>query len=85
MRSTGATITEIIEAYGNRFGQYVRIAEIAATTGLTAQELAEAINELLECDDFEAEPDPFGHRHTDEDRAYGPVIGGERRHLIRFI
>jgi hypothetical protein len=84
MKSTGAVITEILEAYGDRNGQHVRIAEIAEVTGLTAQELAPAITELLECDDFRAEPEPFGWRITAEDRTYGPVIGGEARHLICF-
>jgi hypothetical protein len=85
MKSTGAVITEILETYGNRNGQHVRIAEIAQVTGLSAQELAPAITELLECDDFTAEPEPFGIRITAEDRAYGPTIGGEQRHLVRFL
>jgi hypothetical protein len=84
MKSTGAVITEILEAYGNRNGQHVRIAEIAQAAGLTAQELAPAITELLECDDFRAEPEPFGWRITAEDRAVAPMIGGEARHLICF-
>jgi hypothetical protein len=84
MKSTGAVITEILEAYGSRNGRYVRIVEIAQAAGLTAQELAPAITELLECDDFRAEPEPFGWRITAEDQAVAPMIGGEARHLICF-
>jgi hypothetical protein len=82
MKTTGAAITEIIEAYGNRNGQWMRIAEIAEITGLTREELTEAITELLESDDFRAEPEMHRHRITDRDRAVAPKIGGEARHLI---
>jgi hypothetical protein len=84
MRSTGAAITEIIEAYGNRTGQWVSITEIADKTGLTRQELTEAITELLDSDDFWAEPEMHRHRITDRDREIAPRIGGEPRHLIRW-
>lgn len=82
--TSGAAITEILEAYGNRYGTWVSITEIADTAGITKEDLAEAITELLECDDFHAEPHPFSFRITDRDREICPVIGGEARHLIRF-
>lgn len=82
MKTTGAAITEIIEAYGSRNGQWVRISEIAQATGLTRQEMTEAIAELMECDDFRAEPEVHGHRITDWERANAPKIGGEARHLM---
>lgn len=85
MKTTGAVITEIVEAYGNRAGQYVRISEIAATTGLTREELAAAITELMDDEDFTAEPEPFGFRITPADRAVAPIISGEARHLIFWI
>ncbi|MFI7547224.1 hypothetical protein [Actinoplanes sp. NPDC049599] len=83
MRSTEAVITEIVEAYNCRWGQWVRVAEIAAKVGLTREELAAALETLMDEDEtFRAEPEPFGHRVTAEDRAVAPVIGGEARHLI---
>ena len=82
MRSTSAVITEIIEAYGDRTGQWVPVAEIAEHTGLTREELTEAITELMDSDGFQAEPQPFGWRITARDREIAPVIGGEARHLI---
>jgi len=84
MRSTGAVITEIVEAYNGRFGQWVPISEIAQPASLTKEELAEAIAELIEEDDFRAEPAAFRHRVTPEDEDLAPVIGGEARHLIRW-
>jgi hypothetical protein len=84
MKTTGAVITEILEAYGNRFGQWVRISEIAQTAGLTRDEILPAILELMEDEDFRAEPEPFGHRITAVEREYAPVIGGEARHLIMW-
>lgn len=84
MRSTGAVITEIVEAYNGRHGQWVRVSDIARPAGLTRGELAEAFAELLEDGDFRAEPEPFNHRVTPEDQAVAPVIGGEARHLIRW-
>ena len=83
--TTAAAITAIVEAYGNRHGQYVRIAEIAATTGLTREQLGDAITDLLDDEDFTAEPEPFGFRITPADRAAGPIIGGEARHLIKWM
>lgn len=89
MRSTGAIITEIIEAYGNRFGQWVSINEIADKTGLTEAELAEGITELMEDQEhFWAEPEVHGHRTISRAqydagvRPVAPVIGGEARHKI---
>ena len=40
--------------------------------------------ELLGDEEFRAEPEPFGHRTTEADKIYGPVIGGEQRHLIKW-
>lgn len=82
MRSTESVITEIVEAYNGRFGQWVRITEIAEKAGLTRDELTEALTDLMNDEDFRAEPEPFGHRITAADKAIGPVIGGEARHLI---
>jgi hypothetical protein len=82
MKTTGAAITEIIEAYGNRNGQWVRISEIAQATGLTQEEMTEALTELMEDDDFRAEPEAHGHRITAWERANAPKIGGEDRHLM---
>lgn len=82
MRSTGAAITEIIEAYGNRWGQWVSVTEIADKTGLTRTELTEALTELLEDRSFYAEPEQIVWRLTDRDREVCPVIGGEARHKI---
>lgn len=85
MKTTGAAITEIVEAYGNRFGQWVKITEIAEMTGLTREELTEAFIELLEDrEHFWAEPEMHRHRLTDRDRKIAPVICGEARHLIRW-
>jgi hypothetical protein len=80
--TTGAAITAILEAYGNRYGTWVPITEIAETVGLTRDELTDAITELMEGDDVQAEPQPFGHRITARDREIAPVIGGEARHLL---
>lgn len=82
MRSTEAVIGEIIEAYQAIGGEYVRIEEIAKRAGLSREEIAEAIEELIEDEDFRAEPQPFGHRITDWERENAPVIGDEARHLI---
>ena len=82
--STGAAITEIIEAYQALGRGWVRIADIAKQTDLGRDEIAEAITELMNDDNFCAEPEPFGHRLTEWDRWFAPVIGGEARHLIRW-
>lgn len=83
MMTTGAAITEILEAYGNRQGQWVRIAEIADKTGLTKQELTEAFEELLACAEFQVEPAPFpGQQLTARDREIAPVIAEEARHFF---
>lgn len=78
--------TEIREAYDiirdhNR-NRYVRITEIQAMTGLTAGDLATEIAALMADTSFTAEPQPFGHRITADDRRYQVMIGGEARHLI---
>jgi hypothetical protein len=83
-KTTGAIITEIVEAYAGRNGQWVRIAEIAERSGLTAEELQIGIEDLMQDEDFRAEPEPFAFRITDADRAVAPVIGGEARHLISW-
>lgn len=84
MRSTGAVITEILETYGSRFGQMVKVSEIAEAAGLTPAEVADAVEELLLSDDFRAEPEAMTFKVTEADRRYAPVIGGEPRHLICF-
>jgi hypothetical protein len=84
MRSTGAVITEIVEGYAARGNGWVSLTEIADGRGLTREELTEAITELLEDDEFRAEPQPFGHRITARDKDLAPIIGGEARHLIRW-
>lgn len=81
-KTTAAAITDITEAYGNPAGRWVRVADIAAAANLTPTDIHNAITELLDDDDFRAEPDPIGSRITDADRYYAPVIGGEPRHLI---
>lgn len=81
-KSTGAVITDIVEAYGNRHGKWVRVAEIAKKAGLTPEELKPAIEELMGDEDFRAESEPLGHRVTADDRKYAPIIGGEPRHQI---
>jgi hypothetical protein len=82
MKTTGAVITEIIEAYGNRFGQYIRIAEIAQARNLTPAEVADAITELMGSEGFTAEPLASNRDALEADQRYGPIIGGERRHVI---
>jgi hypothetical protein len=83
MKTTGHITTEIIEATANTTG-WTRIADIAKTTGLTPAQIAEGIADLMDAEGFEVEPEPFNHRITADDRHYGPVIGGEQRHLIRW-
>lgn len=75
-------VTQIIEAIGNRRGQWIKISDIAETAGLTKDELAEAITELMEFEDFRVEPEPMNFRVTARDREICPVIGGEQRHKI---
>lgn len=77
-------VTRIIEAIAGRT-KWSRIAEVAVTIGATPAEIKEAVATLLaDCDDFRAEPEPFGFRITEADKAYAPVLGGEARHLIMF-
>jgi hypothetical protein len=78
MKTTGAVITEIVEAYNGRTG-WMRISEIK---GLTRDEITGAITELMDDPDFRAEPEPFAWRITDADRQVAPIIGGEARHQI---
>jgi hypothetical protein len=82
MMTTGAAITEIVEAYNGRLGQWVSITEIADKTGLTKAQLTEALTELLDDGDFWAEPEVHRHRISDRDREIAPIIGGEARHKI---
>jgi phage portal protein BeeE len=84
VKSTDAVVTDIVEGYGNRYGQWVRVSEIAEKAGLTKEDLKPALEELMDDPDFRAEPEPSRHRITAEDRKYAPVIGGEARHLIRW-
>lgn len=84
MRSTGAVITEIIEAYGEHWGRWARLEEIAAPAGLTQAELEAALADLMQDRDFRAEPEPLCHRLTAWDLAHAPIIGGEARHIIRW-
>jgi len=84
MKTTGAIITEILETVGGRMNEWTRIADIAQSAGLTPEEINEGIMELLGDEEFRAEPEPFGHRTTEADKIYGPVIGGEQRHLIKW-
>lgn len=84
MRSTGAVITEITEAYYALGAGWVRIEDIAKRKDLTREEIKHAIEELMDWEGFQAEPQPFGHRITTWDRENAPEIGGEQRHLIRW-
>jgi len=85
MTETAEAITRIIEAYGERTGQWVRLAEIAKLTGLSREELAMAMLELIGDEDFRIEPEPLWHRVTKADRAVQVKIGGEYRHLIMWL
>jgi hypothetical protein len=75
-------ITAMGQAYVAARSEWVRLEDIAQATGLTAEELAAGVREMMKEDHFRAEPQPFGWRITDWDRANAPVIGGEARHLI---
>lgn len=81
-KTTGAIITGIVEAYAGRTGQWVGVGEIAQRAGLTAEDLEIGIGDLLQDEDFRAEPEPFAFRITEQDAAVAPVIGGEARHKI---
>lgn len=82
MRPVGAIIGQIAEGYAIFGGGWVRISKIAITQNITPEEIRVAILDLMDDEDFRAEPEPFGFRITAEDRKYGPMIGGEARHLI---
>lgn len=84
MTTLEEAVTRVVEAYNARFGQWVPLSEIAATTGLTDAELTEAVVELLDIPGFHAEPDPLAHRFTAGACEYAVVIGGEARHFICF-
>lgn len=75
-------VTQIIEAIGNRRGEWIKISDIVDQAGLTKEEIAEAITELMEFEDFRAEPEPMNFRVTDREREMCPVIGGEQRHKV---
>ena len=81
---TTEALTKFIEAYGDRAGQHVRIGEIAQLSGLTAQEIHEVVEDLLNDEDFEAEMDWRRWSVTATDKAYAPVINGEPRELVRW-
>lgn len=82
--TTEQMIEAIAVAYTNENTEWVRIEDIAYATGLNAGQIEVAIRELIKEDDFRAEPQPFGHRITEWDRANAPIIGGEARHLITW-
>jgi hypothetical protein len=83
-KTTAAIITDLIEGYTEAGARWVRLADIAKAKGLTAAEIAEGVSDLAGDADFRVEADPMGHRVTDADRAYGPMIGGEQCHLIAW-
>jgi hypothetical protein len=64
--------------------RWVRIEEIAKAAGLSTEEIAAGVQELMTEESFRAEAQPFGNRITEWDRANAPVIGGEARHLISW-
>jgi len=81
--NNGEAITRIIENV--QLGEYAKIADVAKAAGLTADEMRSAVTELIKtCEDFRAEPEPFGHRIDAEAREYEVMTGGEARHLICF-
>lgn len=85
IRTTEAVISEMVEAYGNRHGQWIGLGEIATTAGLTAEDVRYAVEILINEDEtFRAEPAAMAAQATDADRAVAPVIGGEARHMIRW-
>jgi hypothetical protein len=80
-KSTDSAVAIILEALAGQAG-WVRVGDIA---GLSAEEMEAGVLELLECDDFRAEPEPVRARITSADRALAPTVGGEPRHLLRFM
>lgn len=91
-KTTGAITTEITHAYhvlreqGVTTRNWVRIEDIATKTGLTIEELTEGLEELIGYEGFYCEPDPFrSDRQSVWNRTQAPIIGGERRHLIRWV
>lgn len=83
MKTTGQTITEIIEAYGDHTG-WMRISGIAQAKGLTPAEIQDAVDELLDDPGFSIEAFPMRAWITEADKAYGPMVDGEQRHSIRW-
>lgn len=75
----------ISQAYGDRNGQWVKVSEIAAATGLSRTEISTGVLHLMDTDEsFRAEPAAVAGQITSADREVAPVIGGEARHMIRW-
>ncbi|SNY29103.1 hypothetical protein [Paractinoplanes atraurantiacus] len=80
---------EIREAYdiirAHNGSDWVSIETLHAMIGGSFRELADKIRQLVDTDEhFRAEPQPFGHRITEQSRRYAVKIGGEDRHLIAW-
>lgn len=90
MRSTGAIIAEITEAYyvlaaqHRPWGTWVKIEHIATKTDLTTAELAEGLTEMMEYEGFQCEEQPLQTRYSEWDRTQAPVIADEARHMVRW-
>lgn len=78
------TEISIREAYEILGGTWVRIADIQSITGQTPAEIEKEVQELRKDESFRAEADPMPSRITEHDRRFGPKIGGEQVHMIRF-
>ena len=86
MITTGALTTEIIEMTQGASGRWVRVLDIKDRLGCTAEDLTEAITELLDEDEaFRADAETHRHRLTGWERDEAPMIGGERRHKVAFF
>jgi hypothetical protein len=76
---------KIRAAYGTEPGEWKKMKDIAAQTGLTPEELKRGVRKLMTDDpEFRADEEPFGHRVQDADRAVSPVIGGAQLHNMSF-
>lgn len=84
MMTMGEAICRTVESYHALGGRWVPIAAVALRAGIEPELMRAVVLELFEGDDFQAEPQPFGHRISEADRAYAVEIGGEARHLIRW-